>query len=127
MRKVEITILHSDEDLLSKRIALHREQCQKLHKANSTLPESIFLISDARLGAAIWLMAEEDDRLYRVINAAQDYLCHQVTAAGVKRSDACASCGGTMLGDGVTVARHCEFVELPDDCNAISGPIYCTR
>lgn len=127
MRKIELTILPSDEYVLAKRIALHRQQYRHLHKANSIMPEHVFLISDARLGAALWLMADTDMSLYPVIRAAQDYLCAQVTAARKCAIDACASCGGTMLGDGVTVARHCEFVELPAGCNAISGPIYCAR
>lgn len=40
-------------------------------------------------------------------------------------SACCPKCGGTMCGDGYAVARHCEFVDLPEDAEADSGPWLC--
>jgi len=37
----------------------------------------------------------------------------------------CAKCGGTMVGDGYTMVRHCENVEDITGMEADSGPIYC--
>lgn len=40
---------------------------------------------------------------------------------------ACKTCGGTMVGDGYTLVRHCEFVDVSGGCfEPDAGPIYCT-
>lgn len=37
----------------------------------------------------------------------------------------CKNCGGTMVGDGYKMVRHCEFVDVPFDVEPDAGPIYC--
>ena len=37
----------------------------------------------------------------------------------------CPNCGGTMQGDGYTIASHCENTEVPEDAEPDSGPYYC--
>lgn len=37
----------------------------------------------------------------------------------------CANCGGRMIGDGVTVVRHCEFVGWPLDVEPDADPVFC--
>lgn len=36
----------------------------------------------------------------------------------------CKNCGGAMIGDGHTTARHCEFADA-DGYEADAAPIYC--
>jgi hypothetical protein len=40
-------------------------------------------------------------------------------------NDACVRCGGAMIGNGYTTARHCENVELPTDREPDADPLYC--
>lgn len=37
----------------------------------------------------------------------------------------CPECGGSTIGDGYTVAYHCENVDLQPDLEPDSGPHYC--
>lgn len=37
----------------------------------------------------------------------------------------CLNCGGEMIGDGCTVAIHCEYVDLPLDRECDAEPLYC--
>jgi DNA polymerase III alpha subunit (gram-positive type) len=37
----------------------------------------------------------------------------------------CPKCGANLIGDGITIAVHCEFAELPADIEPDAGPIYC--
>ncbi|MCK5016065.1 MAG: hypothetical protein KAS32_03250 [Candidatus Peribacteraceae bacterium] len=37
----------------------------------------------------------------------------------------CENCGGTMVGDGYTLVRHCENVDVANDLEPDAGPIYC--
>jgi hypothetical protein len=38
----------------------------------------------------------------------------------------CPNCGGTIIGDGYTIIRHCEnIIDLPIDVEPDSGPMYC--
>lgn len=37
----------------------------------------------------------------------------------------CPVCGGTIVGDGYTIARHCENVDLPLDVEPDVDVIYC--
>jgi len=37
----------------------------------------------------------------------------------------CKTCGGTMIGDGHTTVRHCEYADVPMDVEPDAGPIYC--
>lgn len=38
----------------------------------------------------------------------------------------CQNCGGTMVGDGYSNVRHCEYVDLEGVEEADADPIYCT-
>lgn len=39
----------------------------------------------------------------------------------------CPNCGGTLCGDGYTLALHCELVDITDLClEPDSQPTYCT-
>jgi hypothetical protein len=40
-------------------------------------------------------------------------------------SDRCPDCGGTIVGDGYTMARHCEYVDLPDGREADAPLLTC--
>lgn len=40
-------------------------------------------------------------------------------------TDTCPNCGGTMVGDGYTLARHCEHIEAPEGAEPDSGPWHC--
>lgn len=40
-------------------------------------------------------------------------------------TETCPNCGGTMVGDGFTLARHCERREVPDGAEPDSGPWHC--
>lgn len=125
MRTIEIAVLPADEPLLAARMKLHRRRYQQLNNTPSEIPESTVLATDARLGAALWLMAEADDLLYHVINAAQDFMAQNAAAKETGSSGSCRACGGTMVGDGHSAARHCEFLALPNDCDPSTGPFYC--
>lgn len=48
---------------------------------------------------------------------------HQVMGIG----DHCSHCGGTMIGDGITLARHCEQADLPEDREPDAPALYCTN
>ncbi len=37
----------------------------------------------------------------------------------------CKNCNGTMIGNGFTTPIHCEYVDLPNDVEADSGPHFC--
>ncbi len=37
----------------------------------------------------------------------------------------CVNCGGSMVGDGYTLVRHCEYVDVDEDVECDAGPIYC--
>ena len=37
----------------------------------------------------------------------------------------CYNCGGKILGNGITVVRHCENAEVPPDVEPDSGVIFC--
>lgn len=38
----------------------------------------------------------------------------------------CPNCGGTMIGDGYTLVRHCETVDVSGECyEPDCNPIYC--
>jgi hypothetical protein len=38
----------------------------------------------------------------------------------------CPGCGGDIVGDGVTLAYHCENVDLPNYREADAAPLYCS-
>ena len=37
----------------------------------------------------------------------------------------CPNCGGTMIGDGYTIVKHCENVDIGLDVEPDASPIYC--
>lgn len=37
----------------------------------------------------------------------------------------CKDCGGNMIGDGFTIAVHCEFAFVPEDREPDSAPLHC--
>lgn len=37
----------------------------------------------------------------------------------------CPNCGGEMIGDGYTIVRHCENVDIPLDIEPDADPIFC--
>jgi len=39
----------------------------------------------------------------------------------------CPNCGGNMEGDGYTIVRHCERVDVPNDVEPDAPPIYCSE
>lgn len=38
----------------------------------------------------------------------------------------CPKCGGNMVGDGYTIARHCENVDLPMDREPDAPLLFCS-
>ncbi len=39
----------------------------------------------------------------------------------------CPYCRGSMVGDGYTVVRHCENMDVPDDIEPDGGPLHCNN
>jgi hypothetical protein len=39
----------------------------------------------------------------------------------------CERCGGSLVGDGYTLAKHCEFLEHDPTWEPDSGPHYCNE
>ena len=37
----------------------------------------------------------------------------------------CPRCGGSLIGDGYKLVRHCENADFPEDVEPDAGPIYC--
>lgn len=50
---------------------------------------------------------------------------HAHESAARSGGEVCLNCGGRMIGDGVTVVRHCEFVGWPLDVEPDADPIFC--
>ncbi len=40
-------------------------------------------------------------------------------------TETCPNCGGSMVGDGYTMPRHCESIEAPEGAEPDSGPWHC--
>ena len=49
----------------------------------------------------------------------------RVVAPPVVSPGQCPRCGGSLVGDGYLMPRHCEFVECPGDREADAPVLYC--
>lgn len=62
-------------------------------------------------------------KLDSIITTRKAFPPHMRQAVGL--IDVCPNCGGSMIGDGITLTRHCEYADLPEDSEPDAPALYC--